>query len=34
MGEAVEGDLRIHDLERGFFIGNASRGMVAASLVR
>jgi len=34
MGEAVEGDLRIHDLERGFFIGNAARGMVAASLAR
>ena len=34
MGEAVEGDLRIHDLERGFFIGNAARGMVAATLAR
>lgn len=34
MGEAVEGDLRLHDLERGFFIGNASRGMVAATLAR
>ncbi|WHO39907.1 aminotransferase class IV [Sphingobium sp. AP49] len=34
MGEAVEGDLRLHDLERGFFIGNAARGMVAASLAR
>lgn len=34
MGEAVEGDLRVHDLERGFFIGNASRGMVAATLQR
>ncbi|WP_420145526.1 aminotransferase class IV [Sphingobium sp.] len=34
MGEAVEGDLRLHDLERGFFIGNASRGMVAATLLR
>jgi 4-amino-4-deoxychorismate lyase len=33
MGEAVEGDLRLHDLEKGFFIGNAARGMVAASLV-
>ena len=31
-GEAVEGDLRPYDLERGFFIGNASRGMVAAQL--
>ncbi|WP_253343821.1 aminotransferase class IV [Sphingobium sp. OAS761] len=34
MGEAVEGDLRPHDLERGFFIGNAARGMVAATLAR
>ena len=34
MGEAVEEDLRIHDLERGFFIGNAARGMVAATLAR
>ncbi|QUT05878.1 aminotransferase class IV [Sphingobium phenoxybenzoativorans] len=33
MGEAVEGDLRLHDLEKGFFIGNAARGMVAATLV-
>jgi 4-amino-4-deoxychorismate lyase len=33
-GEAVEGDIRLHDLERGFFIGNASRGMVSAQLVR
>lgn len=32
MGEAVEGDLRLTDLERGFFIGNASRGLVAAQL--
>lgn len=31
-GEAVEGDLRPYDLERGFFIGNAARGMVAAQL--
>jgi len=31
-GEAVEGDLRPFDLERGFFIGNAARGMVAAQL--
>tara|TARA_R110000787_G_scaffold148932_1_gene262898 strand:- start:79 stop:705 length:627 start_codon:yes stop_codon:yes gene_type:complete len=31
-GEAVEGDLRLFDLERGFFIGNAARGMVAAQL--
>lgn len=34
MGEAVEGDLRPRDLENGFFIGNAARGMVAASLAR
>jgi len=34
MGEAVEADLRPRDLEGGFFIGNAARGMVAASLVR
>ena len=34
MGEAVEEDLRIHDLERGFFIGTAARGMVAATLAR
>jgi 4-amino-4-deoxychorismate lyase len=32
MGEAVEGDLRPHDLEKGFYIGNAARGMVAATL--
>lgn len=34
MGEAVEGDLRPFDLDRGFFIGNAARGMVAATLDR
>lgn len=34
LGEAVEGDLRLYDLERGFFIGNAARGMVAAQLAR
>ena len=34
MGEAVEDDLRPSDLAKGFFIGNAARGMVAASLVR
>ncbi|MEC3912085.1 aminotransferase class IV [Sphingobium sp. CR2-8] len=34
MGEAVEGDLRPYDLEGGFFIGNASRGMVAATWAR
>lgn len=32
MGEAVEADLRVHDLDGGFFIGNAARGMVAATL--
>lgn len=31
-GEAIEGDLRLFDLERGFFIGNAARGLVAAQL--
>jgi 4-amino-4-deoxychorismate lyase len=34
IGEAVEGDLRVADLERGFFLGNAARGMVAATLAR
>jgi 4-amino-4-deoxychorismate lyase/para-aminobenzoate synthetase/4-amino-4-deoxychorismate lyase len=34
MGEAVEGELRPSDLEKGFFIGNAARGLVAATLVR
>ncbi|WP_150290593.1 aminotransferase class IV [Sphingobium estronivorans] len=34
MGEAIEADLRPRDLENGFFIGNAARGMVAASLAR
>lgn len=33
MGEAVETDLRVSDLENGFFLGNAARGMVAATLV-
>lgn len=32
MGEALEGDLRLNDLEGGFFIGNAARGLVAAQL--
>lgn len=32
-GEAIEGDIRLHDLEQGFFIGNAARGMVAAHLI-
>lgn len=34
MGEAVEADLKPRDLQNGFFIGNAARGMVAASLVK
>lgn len=34
MGEAVEADLKPRDLENGFYIGNAARGMVAASLVK
>ena len=33
LGEAEEADLRPSDLENGFFIGNAARGMVAATLV-
>jgi 4-amino-4-deoxychorismate lyase/para-aminobenzoate synthetase/4-amino-4-deoxychorismate lyase len=33
MGEAEEGELRLCDLDGGFFIGNAARGMVAATLV-
>ncbi len=32
LGEVVEADLRKHDLENGFFLGNAARGMVAATL--
>lgn len=32
-GHAVEADLRPYDLENGFYIGNASRGMVAAQKV-
>jgi 4-amino-4-deoxychorismate lyase len=32
-GEAIEADLKPCDLEGDFFIGNASRGMVAARLV-
>ena len=32
-GEAIEGDLKPFDMERGFFIGNAARGMVAAQLI-
>jgi len=33
MGEAVEADLTMADLEQGFFIGNSSRGLVAATLL-
>ena len=33
MGEAQEADLKPHDLDNGFFIGNAARGLVAASVV-
>lgn len=33
MGEAVEGDLTAADLQGNFFIGNAVRGLVAATLV-
>lgn len=33
MGEAIEADLTPSDLEGDFFIGNAARGMVAATLV-
>jgi 4-amino-4-deoxychorismate lyase len=33
LGEAVEADLTVRDLQGGFFIGNAARGMVAATLV-
>ncbi|MET0137114.1 MAG: aminotransferase class IV [Sphingobium sp.] len=33
IGEAVEGDIRPSDLTANFFIGNAARGLVAATLV-
>lgn len=33
MGEAVEGDLTVADLQGNFFIGNSVRGLVAATLV-
>ena len=33
LGEAEEADLKPHDLDRGFFIGNAARGLVAATVV-
>jgi para-aminobenzoate synthetase/4-amino-4-deoxychorismate lyase len=32
-GRAIEGDLRAEDLEAGFFIGNAVRGLIPALLV-
>jgi para-aminobenzoate synthetase/4-amino-4-deoxychorismate lyase len=32
-GRAVEGELRADDLEAGFFIGNALRGLIPARLV-
>ncbi|ABC64480.1 aminodeoxychorismate synthase component I [Erythrobacter litoralis] len=32
-GRAVEGEVRIEDLEGGFFIGNAVRGLVKAELI-
>ncbi|WP_284124120.1 aminodeoxychorismate synthase component I [Parerythrobacter aestuarii] len=32
-GRVVEGDVRIEDLEQGFFIGNAVRGLVKATLL-
>jgi len=33
LGEAEEADLRPYDLTNGFFIGNAARGLVAATVV-
>lgn len=32
-GRAVEGDVRLNDLESGFFIGNALRGLIPAKLL-
>jgi para-aminobenzoate synthetase/4-amino-4-deoxychorismate lyase len=32
-GKAVEGDLTPADLDRGFFIGNSLRGLIAARLI-
>jgi para-aminobenzoate synthetase/4-amino-4-deoxychorismate lyase len=32
-GRAVEGDLMLNDLESGFFIGNALRGLMPARLL-
>jgi branched-subunit amino acid aminotransferase/4-amino-4-deoxychorismate lyase len=31
-GSAIEADLRPEDLKQGFFIGNASRGLLPATL--
>lgn len=33
-GAAVEGEVRIDDLENGFFVGNAVRGLVKAELLK
>jgi para-aminobenzoate synthetase / 4-amino-4-deoxychorismate lyase len=33
VGRAVEAELRLEDLEHGFFIGNAVRGLMAAKLI-
>jgi 4-amino-4-deoxychorismate lyase/para-aminobenzoate synthetase/4-amino-4-deoxychorismate lyase len=33
LGEAEEADIKPHHLEKGFFIGNAARGLVAATVV-
>jgi len=32
-GRAVEGDVRLNDLESGFFVGNALRGLIPARLL-
>ena len=33
-GRACEGDIRVTDLERGFFLGNAVRGLISARLAQ
>lgn len=33
-GRAFEGDMRVADLEHGFFVGNALRGLIAANVVK
>ena len=33
MGQAYEGDVRVADLEGGFFIGNSLRGLIPAKLI-